>query len=89
MYGLTYKFGVPVEGLHTETGDGVYETCIDYADMRQTGDRAVRFFKSSVKELAYHVALLQFYGNGTANCRGVAAIFTKVCGMRKEMSICL
>lgn len=46
------KFGVPVEGLHTETGDGVYEACIDYTDILEAADRAV-LFKSSVKELAY------------------------------------
>src|SRR5690606_20361748 len=29
------KFGVPLEGLHTETGPGVYEAAIQYTDIRE------------------------------------------------------
>jgi glutamine synthetase len=44
-------FGVPVEGIHTETGPGVYEAAIKYADIVEAADRAV-LFKSGVKEIA-------------------------------------
>jgi glutamine synthetase len=44
------KFGVPLEGLHTETGPGVYEAAILYSDVLEAADRAV-LFKSGVKEL--------------------------------------
>ncbi|HTR27844.1 MAG TPA: glutamine synthetase family protein [Puia sp.] len=44
------KFGVPLEGLHTETGPGVYEAAILYSDVLEAADRAV-LFKTSVKEL--------------------------------------
>jgi len=45
-------FGIPVEGLHTETGPGVYEAAITYAHITEAADRAV-LFKSAVKEIAY------------------------------------
>ncbi|MEM1328545.1 MAG: glutamine synthetase family protein [Bacteroidota bacterium] len=44
-------FGVPLEGLHTETGPGVYEAAIEYADVLKAADRAI-LFKTSVKEIA-------------------------------------
>jgi len=45
------KFQIPLEGLHTETGPGVYEAAIQYADILTSADRAV-LFKTSVKEIA-------------------------------------
>ena len=46
------QFDVPVEGIHTETGDGVYEACIVYSDIVEAADRSV-LFKSGVKEIAF------------------------------------
>jgi glutamine synthetase len=43
-------FRVPIEGLHTETGPGVFEAAILYSDGLEAADRAV-LFKSSVKEI--------------------------------------
>jgi glutamine synthetase len=37
------QFGVPLEGLHTETGPGVYEAAILYSDVLEAADRAVLF----------------------------------------------
>jgi glutamine synthetase len=51
------KFGVPLEGLHTETGPGVYEAAILYSDVLEAADRAV-LFKSGVKEIAYRHGVL-------------------------------
>lgn len=45
------RFGVPLEGLHTETGPGVYEAAIQYSDIMEAADRAV-LFKTAVKEIA-------------------------------------
>src|SRR5205085_6216324 len=45
-------FGVPLEGLHTETGPGIYEAAIAYGDALESADRAV-LFKTAVKEIAY------------------------------------
>ncbi len=46
------KFDIPVEGLHTETGPGVYEAAIKYAGILQAADQAI-LFKTAVKEIAY------------------------------------
>lgn len=44
-------FGVPIEGLHTETGPGVFEAAILYSDALEAADRAV-LFKTAAKEIA-------------------------------------
>ncbi len=46
------RFDVPVEGLHTETGPGVYEAAIMYADILRSADRAA-LFKTGVKEIGH------------------------------------
>jgi glutamine synthetase len=46
------QFDVPIEGLHTETGPGVYEAAIMYGDILQAADRAV-LFKGGLKEIAH------------------------------------
>jgi glutamine synthetase len=51
------QFGVPLEGLHTETGPGVYEAAILYSDVLEAADRAV-LFKSAVKEIAHRHGIL-------------------------------
>lgn len=51
LFKLLDAFNVPIEGLHTETGPGVYEACISYSDILEAADRAV-LFKNSVKEIA-------------------------------------
>jgi glutamine synthetase len=51
------KFNVPLEGIHTETGPGVYEAAILYAEIVEAADRAV-LFKSGVKEIAHRHGLL-------------------------------
>ncbi len=43
-------FGVPVEGLHTETGPGVYEAAIGFSEALAQADRAV-LFKTGTKEI--------------------------------------
>lgn len=50
-------FGIPIEGLHTETGPGVYEAAIMYSDALEAADRAV-LFKSAVKEIAHRHGLM-------------------------------
>jgi glutamine synthetase len=51
------KFGVPIEGLHTETGPGVYEAAILYSEALEAADRAV-LFKSGVKQIAHRHGLI-------------------------------
>lgn len=50
LFDLMSDFEVPLEGLHTETGPGVYEAAILYDDILESADRAV-LFKASAKEI--------------------------------------
>jgi len=52
LFDLMCKFNVPIEGLHTETGPGVYEAAIKYSNPLEAADRAV-LFKTGTKEIAY------------------------------------
>jgi glutamine synthetase len=57
LFGLLKKFGVPLEGLHTETGPGTYEAAITYSGILAAADRAV-LFKTAVKEIAYRHGIM-------------------------------
>lgn len=50
-------FGVPLEGLHTETGPGVFEAAITYGGALEAADRAV-LFKTGTKEIAHRFGIL-------------------------------
>jgi len=64
------KFGVPIEGLHTETGPGVYEAAITYSKILEAADRAV-LFKSSVKQIAkQHGIIATFMAKFNENLPG-------------------
>ena len=70
LFDLLTKFGVSVEGIHTETGDGVYEACISYTDILEAADQAV-LFKSGVKEIAYrHEIIASFMAKWNSNLPG-------------------
>jgi glutamine synthetase len=43
-------FGIEVEGMHTETGPGVYETAVRYDDLERAADKSA-LFKTAVKEI--------------------------------------
>jgi len=43
-------FDVEIEGMHTETGPGVYEAAIRYDDLERAADKAA-LFKTAVKEI--------------------------------------
>jgi glutamine synthetase len=51
LFNLLTRFGIPVEGLHTETGPGVYEAAIMHDEVLSAADKAV-LFKTAVKEIA-------------------------------------
>lgn len=57
LFDLLCRFGIPIEGLHTETGPGVYEAAIKYAGVLAAADQAV-LFKTAVKEIAYKHGLM-------------------------------
>jgi len=50
-------FGVPIEGLHTETGPGVYEAAIGFSEALEQADRAV-LFKTGAKEIGARFGIM-------------------------------
>jgi glutamine synthetase len=57
LFDLLCKFDVPIEGIHTETGPGVYEAAIFYEEVLTAADRAV-LFKAGAREIAYRHGLM-------------------------------
>lgn len=49
-------YGIRLEGLHTETGPGVYEAAITYDDVVSAADQAA-LFKTTLKQLAHRHGL--------------------------------
>lgn len=73
LFNQLNAFGVPLEGLHTETGDGVYEAAIEYTDILEAADRSV-LFKTGVKEIAYRHEIIACFmakwNNSLPGCSG-------------------
>jgi glutamine synthetase len=70
LFKLLQAFGVPLEGLHTETGPGVTEAAIQYSGILEAADRAV-LFKTAVKEIAYrHGIIASFMAKQTSKLPG-------------------
>jgi len=70
LFDLLNKFDIPLEGLHTETGPGVYEAAISYSEVVEAADRAT-LFKNSVKEIAYrHGIMASFMAKWNENYPG-------------------
>jgi len=51
------RFGIPIEGLHTETGPGVYEAAIQFSAALEAADRAV-LFKTAAKEIGARFGIM-------------------------------
>ncbi len=51
------RFGIPIEGLHTETGPGVYEAAIAFGPALESADRAA-LFKTAVKEIGLRFGIM-------------------------------
>jgi glutamine synthetase len=50
-------FGIPLEGLHTETGPGVFEAAIQFSDALEAADRGV-LFKTAAKEIGSRFGIM-------------------------------
>ncbi len=50
-------FGIPIEGLHTETGPGVYEAALLFSEALEQADRAF-LFKSAAKEIGARFGIM-------------------------------
>jgi len=53
----TEGFGIPIEGLHTETGPGVYEVAILFSEALEAADRAI-LFKTAAKEIGARFGIM-------------------------------
>ena len=50
-------FRVPIEGLHTETGPGVYEAAIGFSEALEQADRAI-LFKTGAREIGKRFSIM-------------------------------
>src|SRR4029450_368164 len=50
-------FGIPIEGLHTETGPGVYEAATWFPEAPQAADRGL-LFKTAAKEIGARFGIM-------------------------------
>jgi glutamine synthetase len=57
LFNLLMQFGIPLEGLHTETGPGVYEAAILHDHVIEAADRAI-LLKTAIKEIAYRYGII-------------------------------
>ncbi|MDX9883061.1 MAG: glutamine synthetase family protein [Prolixibacteraceae bacterium] len=57
LFDQLLQFDVPIEGIHTETGPGVYEATVVYDDVLNAADKAI-LFKTGVKEIALQHGLI-------------------------------
>ena len=70
------EFGLPLEGLHTETGP-VFEAAILYSDALVAADRAV-LFKAATKEIGQRFGIMPtFMAKISPELPGCSGIFTR------------
>ncbi|HVW97595.1 MAG TPA: glutamine synthetase family protein [Mucilaginibacter sp.] len=70
LFDLLYQFDVQLEGLHTETGPGVYEAAILHDGVLAAADKAT-LFKTAVKEIANkHGIIATFMAKWNENLPG-------------------
>ncbi|CAA9442857.1 MAG: glutamine synthetase family protein [uncultured Ramlibacter sp.] len=50
-------FNVPIEGLHTETGPGVYEAALGFSEALEQADRSI-LFKTGAKEIGQRFGIM-------------------------------
>lgn len=81
-------FGIPLEGLHTETGPGVLEAAITYSNALEAADRAI-LFKTAVKKIAYqHGILPTFMAKISENLPGCSGhVHQSICDIKSEKNL--
>ena len=68
------RFGIPIEGLHTETGPGVYEVAIGYDEALRAADKAA-LFKTAMKQIAARLgSSVTFMAKWNQDLPGLAAV---------------
>ncbi|MEZ4298660.1 MAG: glutamine synthetase family protein [Polyangiaceae bacterium] len=70
IFEKTKAFGIDIEGLHTETGPGVYEVAIRYDDVIRAADKAA-LCKVALKQIAHeHGLAITFMAKWNADLPG-------------------
>ncbi len=70
LYDTCAAFDIEIEGLHTETGPGVYEVALRYDDAIRAADKAA-LFKTTAKQIAHrHGLMLTFMAKWNASLPG-------------------
>lgn len=57
LYEKSLEFGIPIEGHHTETGPGVYETALEYKNALRMADNAI-LFKFTAKSVGMKYGIM-------------------------------
>jgi glutamine synthetase len=66
------EFDIEIEGLHTETGPGVYEAAIRYDELLRAADKAA-LFKTALKQIAHrHGLAVTFMAKWNAKLPGAS-----------------
>ncbi|MFY0625502.1 MAG: glutamine synthetase [Reichenbachiella sp.] len=88
LFDLLEEFRVPLEGLHTETGPGVYEAAIQYSSVLEAADRGT-LFKTAVKEIAkQHGIVASFMAKPFQNLPGCSGhIHQSLWDQKKEKNL--
>jgi glutamine synthetase len=74
------EFDIELEGLHTETGPGVYEAAIRFDEALKTADRAA-LFKVALKQIAHrHGVSVTFMAKWNASLPGSSGHLHRACG---------
>ena len=77
-------FDIEIEGLHTETGPGVYEVAIRYDDALRAADKAA-LFKAAMKQIALGTgSRSRSWPSGTRTCPARAGTSTRASGSGGE-----
>lgn len=80
-----HAFGIEMEGMHTETGPGVYEAALAYTDPLEAADRAA-LFKYAVKEIAHqHGFMASFMAKWRSDLPGCGGHFHQSMVSSKEL----
>lgn len=73
LFNYMEKYNVPIEGMHSETGPGVFEAAVTCDEILTAADKAV-LFKSGVKEIAnkhdFIACFMAKYNDDLPGCGG-------------------
>jgi glutamine synthetase len=88
LFNLLQQFNVPLEGLHTETGPGVYEAAISHDYVLAAADKAV-LFKNAVKEIAdMHGIMASFMAKWNEHLPGCSGhVHQSLCDKNKSKNL--